>query len=37
MVRGLVGKYFDTAVDAPLSDWEAESIRHPVFLLQPIA
>ena len=36
MVRGLVGKYFDTDVDAPLADWADETARHPVFLLNPI-
>jgi deazaflavin-dependent oxidoreductase (nitroreductase family) len=30
----MVGPYFDTSGDAPLSDWEAESARHPVFLLR---
>jgi deazaflavin-dependent oxidoreductase (nitroreductase family) len=36
MVRGLLAKYFDTDVDAPLSDWAAETVNHPVFRLSPI-
>jgi deazaflavin-dependent oxidoreductase (nitroreductase family) len=30
----MVGPYFDTSPDAPLSDWEMESARHPVFVLR---
>ena len=36
ITRSAVGKYFDTAVEAPIEEWVLEAERHPVFLLQPI-
>ena len=36
ITRSAVGKYFDTAVDAPIEEWVLEAERHPVFILQPI-
>lgn len=37
ITRRVVGSYFSTSPDAPLSAWMAEARRHPVFILRPIS
>jgi deazaflavin-dependent oxidoreductase (nitroreductase family) len=34
MLRRRFAPYFDTALEAPLADWETEASRHPVFRLR---
>ncbi len=36
MVRRMTAPYFTADTAAPLEEWAAEAVRHPVFLLTPV-